>query len=147
MAITVGARIDGLEQLRAALGSASVELDTAINQVMDATGLEIRTEIIRRYNSGPATGRVYQKYKPRRTHQASAPGQAPMSDTGRLANATTFSRIGPVTVAVENRLEYATALEHGTATIRPRPVWRQVALEAEPKLKRRLETTVAAFTR
>lgn len=147
MSIRVGARIEGLAALYAALDGATAELDAAIGGVLDATGLEVRSEIIRRYNSGPATGRIYQKYNPRRTHQASAPGQAPMSDTGRLANATTYKKDRPLAVAVENRLEYATALEYGTRTIRARPVWRQVALEAEPKLKRRLETTVAAFTR
>lgn len=147
MAIKVGARMEGLAELRAALGAGAAELDAGIDNAINATGLEIRTEIIRQYNSGPASGRVYQKYNPRRTHQASAPGQAPMTDTGRLANETAFRRVGPLTVEVANRLQYAAALEYGTATIRPRPVWRQVALEAEPKLKRRLETTVAAFTR
>ncbi len=141
------ARLEGLEELRAALDGKTEELDRAIGQVLNATGLELRTEIIRRYNRGPASGRIYQKYKPRRTHQASAPGQAPMSDTGRLANATTYSTIGPLTVEVRNNLQYARALEYGTARIAQRPAWRPALLAAEPKLKRRLETTVAAFTR
>lgn len=35
---------------------------------------------------GPKSGRIYQKYNPRRTHRASAPGQYPATDTGRLAS-------------------------------------------------------------
>ena len=157
MAIKVGARIDGLAELYAALGSSADQLDAAIADVLNATGLELETEIKRRYDRSPATGRIYQKYNPRRTHQASAPGQPPRSDTGRLSNSVLYRKVSQLVVEVvtaggkdgdkDGAIKYAAALEYGTATIKPRPLWRQVALEAEPKLKQRLERTVAAFTR
>ena len=45
-----------------------------------------RGEAIKSIMQGPKTGRIYEKYNPRRTHRASAPGQAPASDTGNLVS-------------------------------------------------------------
>lgn len=52
------------------------------------TELTIAThkEAVKGIQRGPVSGRFYEKYKPRRTHQASAAGERPASDTGRLAS-------------------------------------------------------------
>lgn len=47
--------------------------------------LATHKDAVRGIERGPASGRIYEKYKPRRTHQASAPGERPMGDQGRLA--------------------------------------------------------------
>lgn len=41
---------------------------------------------VRGIQRGPASGFAYEKSNPDRTHIASAPGEYPMSDTGRLAS-------------------------------------------------------------
>lgn len=70
--------------------------------------------------SRPGTGRIYGK------HQASAPGEPPAVDTGRLRNATQADTQvrrdsdGIVGRVVANA-EYAHALEVGTERIAPRP--------------------------
>lgn len=50
----------------------------------------IHREAVRGIQRGPASGRIYTKTKPKRTHQASAPGEYPMSDRGRLAGSVEF---------------------------------------------------------
>jgi len=70
--------------------------------------------------SRPGTGRIYGK------HQASAPGEPPAVDTGRLRNATQADtqvrRDGDDIVGrVVANADYAHALEAGTERIAPRP--------------------------
>ena len=70
--------------------------------------------------SRPGTGRIYG------THQASAPGEPPAVDTGRLRNATQADtqvrRDGDDIVGrVVANVDYAHALEVGTERMAPRP--------------------------
>lgn len=74
---------------------------------------------------GPKTGRVYMKGKNRNIrHQASAPGEPPATDTGRLVN----SIVGDAKVVgkqvqgyLEARTAYAGYLEFGTRKMAARP--------------------------
>lgn len=65
-------------------------LRSATHETLIDTITELTTETHRIAVSGiqrgPSTGRLYQKSNPRRQHQASAPGEYPQSDTGRLAS-------------------------------------------------------------
>lgn len=139
--------ITGAKELQAALANMSDEMAEEVGKGVNATGLEIRGDIVKRINRGPATGRIYQKYNPRRTHTASAPGQAPQTDTGRLASSITFRAEGPLTVSVGSALAYASYLEFGTASILPRPAWTPAAEEAAPKFRKRLERALAGVIR
>lgn len=83
----------------------------------------VKTEAINMVQSGPKTGRVYRRRGIE--HQASAPGQAPASDTGHLVQSihTEYNRKnleGYVVVTAD----YARALEFGTENIEPRPFLR-----------------------
>lgn len=62
----------------------------ALFEFVEDLTLKTHEQAVRGVQRGPASGRVYQKYNPRRTHQASAPGEYPMSDTGRLASSIRF---------------------------------------------------------
>ena len=139
--------MDGGKELQAALRNMGPELQEVVGQIVEGTGLELRGDIIKRYQNGPASGRVYQKYNPRRTHQSSAPGQAPMSDTGRLANATVYKVVNDMTVEVSNDVFYAAWLEYGTTQMAPRPAWRPAVEEAMPMFRSRLETAIARFVK
>jgi HK97 gp10 family phage protein len=82
----------------------------------------------------PKTGRIYRRRGVE--HQASAPGQAPASDTGRLAQSGRVT-VGQTTVldqangkavgrdvvvaAAQWSSAHASRLEHGTETMEPRP--------------------------
>jgi len=119
----MGARLEGFKGLTAALENMTPEIERQVSMGVKEAGEELRMDIIKRYNRGPASGRTYQKYNPRRTHKASAPGQAPMTDTGRLANGTRTKNAGHLAVEVFNLVRYASILEYGSRRIKARPAW------------------------
>lgn len=59
-------------------------------------------------------------------HQASAPGEAPATDTGRLVTSIKVKRTG-TEGTVGSQLDYAFYLEYGTLRMEPRP-WLRPAL-------------------
>jgi hypothetical protein len=149
--VMVKPSIEGLAQMRAALASRQKELDAGIHEAVTKTGLWLHGDIIKRYQRGPASGRVYTKYSPRRRHQASAPWQAPQTDTGRLAGGMTFRQL-PDGVEIVNRVKYARALEYGHKyrtgqRILPRPAWRPARYKAEQLLDRLILDVINRFTR
>lgn len=135
--------LEGAEELQAALANLTEDMQEAVEKVVMATGLEIQGDIKKRIQRGPASGRTYQKYTPRRQHTASAPGEAPATDTGRLANSITFKQEGQFTVSVFSLLSYAQYLEFGTFKIAPRPSWVPATEEAAPKYHKRMEAALA----
>ena len=105
------------------------------------TAQELRTMVIKAYHHGPASGSVYEKYNPRRTHRASAAGEAPMSDTGRLASRTLVSTSG-IGAEVWNDTEYAAWLEYGTTKMAARPAWGPAVDKIEPIYLGRLRAII-----
>lgn len=102
--------------------------EAAIDAVAE-TALAIDAGVKLKIQRDPASGKIYQKYSPRRTHQASAAGQAPATDTGNLVGSI-HTDIQGLRASVGSRLAYAAYLEYGTRTIAPRPAWEPV-VEAE----------------
>lgn len=131
----------------AALDDLSDDIQEQVEKVVLATGLEIQGDIKKRIQRGPATGRTYRKYNPNRLHTASAPGEAPATDTGRLVNSITFKDEGKASVSVFSLLAYARYLEFGTFEIAPRPSWVPAVEEARPKFVRRMEAAIAGEIR
>jgi HK97 gp10 family phage protein len=138
--------LSGGKELQAALQNMQGQLASEVSKAVTGTALELRGDVIKRINRGPASGRVYQKYNPRRTHQASAPGQAPASDTGRLANSIFFDTRGPLTAVVGSNVVYALYLEYGTTRMAARPFFRPAVEAIRPKLQSRLEAAVRKAT-
>lgn len=147
--MTVTLKLEGTEALNRALRNLSEDAQKEVKKAVDATGLSLRGEIVKKYQRGPATGEIYEKFNPRRTHQASAPGEAPATDTGRLANSVvTSSDIQePLTVEVSTDVEYGPYLEFGTRTIAPRPNWVPSVQEETPKYIRRVEAAIRRAAR
>lgn len=73
------------------------------------------------------------------THQSSAPGEAPATDTGRLANSILFKQETKLSATVSSQLIYASYLEFGTRKIAPRPSWVPATEAIRPKFRKRLE--------
>jgi hypothetical protein len=75
---------------------------------------------------------VYRGKTRRKPHQASAPGEAPASDTGLLANSIQTEMRGDLSADVVVGAEYGAALEFGSldGRIAPRP-FLAPAVEAE----------------
>ena len=113
-------KIKGLEPTLKNLRLLQNGLDKELTNVLRGGGQLIRGEAIRSIQTGPKSARTYEKYNPRRTHKASAPGQAPASDTGNLVSQIMSVADGKNTL-VESRAEYSKFLEFGTSKMLPRP--------------------------
>ena len=141
--MTIKVSFRGEAELRRALSKMGAEAKRELKKVVDGTGLELRGDIVKAYNQGPATGTVYQKYKPRRTHRASSPGETPKTDTGRLASSVTFaSDIARLSATVSSKLPYAAWLEYGTMKIAKRPAWVPAVTKITGKFNRKVEAAI-----
>jgi HK97 gp10 family phage protein len=100
----------------------------------------VLTEGTRLIATPPKTGRVYKLTNPRRTHQASAPGQAPATDLGGLiaSGRAIYPSQGDllqITGTANWSADYARALELGTEKMDPRPYARPALDTVAPKLQ------------
>jgi len=145
MSVTI--RLDGSEELQRALRRLRGDVRQAASKAIKGTALELRGNIVKSIARGPASGVIYEKTNPTRTHQASAPGEPPMSDTGRLANSIEFDALDDLTVTVGSRVAYAAYLEYGTSRMAPRPYFRPAVEDITPKYIRRLERAIEEATR
>jgi len=106
-----------------------------IRKAMTKSGMLVRNEAINSIARGVKTGPIVTKYNPSRTHQASAAGEAPASDTGRLVNSISQDvvREGRNFVGrVIASTDYAIHLEFGTSKMAARP-FLQPALRTNSK--------------
>ena len=88
---------------------------------------------------GAKSGETYVKYNPRRTHQASASGQFPASDTGFLANNIVTNMQGNgLEGEVISQAEYSQYLEYGTSKMGARPFMQPSLEQNRPKIRARL---------
>lgn len=157
---TINVEIDGIKKLLDQLrglgdGADDVVIDTITDLVTDTHQFAVRG-----IQRGPKTGRVYDTRfwtddqgrlrvgEPRVPHQASAPGQYPASDTGRLASNVRFELPTPsnMTGRVGTNITYGAYLEFGTSRMAARP-WLMPSFErakagVEKELKARLEGKV-----
>jgi HK97 gp10 family phage protein len=115
-------KIEGLDALESSTQAIRDAVANQINVAVYASAQQVRTEAIKSIQDGEKTGRVYKHGTV--THRASAPGEAPASDTGRLVNSITAYAGGngeAFTVAGRGTVTYAPLLEFGTSKMAPRP--------------------------
>lgn len=101
----------------------------ALQQQLANRAQRLRNAVVEEL-SRPGTGRTYRtghRTAPHSTHQASAPGDAPAVNTGRLRQSITALRISPMNWRVGTNVDYALHLEFGTRTMAPRPFLRPAA--------------------
>lgn len=115
-------KIEGLDKITAATDAVRQEVAVQINKAAYASAQKVSAEAKKSILDGQKTGRTYKRRTV--THQASAPGESPASDTGRLANSINSYAVGngeAISVAGRGTVEYAAMLEFGTSEIAPRP--------------------------
>jgi phage gpG-like protein len=156
--------IQGGDQLIAALRKLGAKGETELFRAVQATAIEVRGEIVKKYQRGPKTGEIYTEIfrmiggrpvpiGPRQgnnlspSHQSSAPGEAPATDTGRLASSVEYKMESRLTATVGSNVVYGSYLEFGTQRIAARPAWRPTIEEARPKYLSRLEAALRKATR
>lgn len=112
---------------------------------LNAVGLAMLNAAKKRIQSGPASGTVYEKYGPRRTHQASAPGEAPATDTGGLVNSGFNELDEPaLEVSIGFAKLYAAMLEYGTRRMGKRPFLLPTVEEWRSKIGRVIRLAIKA---
>jgi len=87
--------------------------DDAISTWIEARLNDARNLFIQRVSRGGGGGRTYRRGRGR-VHRASAPGEYPATDTGRLVNSVAFEMHGPRSGSIFSDLEYAKYLAEGT---------------------------------
>lgn len=97
------------------------DVETAVK----STAIEVVADSVKSIQRGSKSGRIYKRGDG--YHQASAPGEAPASDSGRLAGDVSMSIKGLV-ARVGTNVEYGRYLEFGTMNILERP-WLRPALD------------------
>ena len=143
MSITI--KVDGINVVQATFLKMLNGFEDAINKDVVATALEINTAVKKRIQRGPKTGRVYVRGNV--THQASAPGESPATDTGTLASSVYFEQKSKLSSTIGSRLAYAYYLEYGTARIKPRPAWIPETEVGQKKLNARVRKTLDRMTK
>ena len=152
--MTITVELAGSKELQDLLRGMSKDIEAEVQKAVVQTALDLQSDVKKSISEGPASGRTYKKYKPKRTHTASAPGQPPMTDTGRLVNSIEFDTLGKLTATVGSKLAYAVWLEYGTKTMNfaggvggPRPFFRPAVERIRPKFTKNLEAAIERATR
>src|SRR5690625_5503325 len=114
-------RIEGLDELNKTLSELSGKFEQEAGRLVNRTAQNIRNAAVRSIQKPSGIGTYYKKYNPDRMHIASAPGQPPNTDTGRLVSSLNVTRSGSTSAEVLANVEYAAWLELGTRNMAARP--------------------------
>ena len=161
MSLRLTAEIDGLQQFQRVMRNINDAARRELQEAVDESGEAVRDSAVRAILHGEKTGRVYTHYlekingrlvpvrKRSTPHQASAPGEAPASDSGYLvANIVVDGQVAPLEVAVVSLAPYSEELEYGRMSGRypmePRPFMRPALMENEDSTVARI---IAALRR
>jgi HK97 gp10 family phage protein len=127
----VVARVTNAKGIRAALREVDEATRRAAVGALEDGADEIASRAKELILDPPKTGRVYSGGKGFGTHQASAPGEAPASDTGNLVGLIGVDRVDVtrLRVAIFSSAKYSAALEFGTSKMAPRPFLRRALRE------------------
>lgn len=137
---TQAANRDALDQARRNMSAVILAGygPNATEKTMHKVGVLCVNNVKRTIRSSGASGRQYGRRGPGRPpHRASAPGEAPASDSGRLMRSYTHM-VGVDTngayVDVGTNIDYAPFLEFGTSKMLPRPHLRPAIDSARAEL-------------
>ena len=133
--------MDGISALTRQLAELAGDADAVMTEVVSNLAIDTEREAKQGIQRGPATGAV----RPDGS-RASAPGEYPMSDTGRLANSVVtlfdISTKGKI-AEVGTNVQYGRYLEFGTSRMAARPwllpSFNKAKVGVEAKLKRAIE--------
>lgn len=105
-----------------------MDMRSGIGQALGASVVQLDAYAKQQIQGGGRSGRVYRRG--RVTHQASAPGEYPKTDTGQLV-ASLFFRVGSdkLSAFFGTKLAYGKYLEFGTSRMKARP-WLRRTLKA-----------------
>jgi len=114
-------KVQNLDKVLKSFKTISRDMKPDLQEVIKGGGKLIRGEAVKSIQTGPKSGKTYTRYNPTRTHIASAPGEAPASDTGNLVSQIRVNQKSQDIVTVESRAKYSKFLEYGTSKMQARP--------------------------
>lgn len=137
-------KIEGLDRIQNATREFQKSVDAEVRVALFASAKRVEAEAKKSIAGGQKTGRIYKRRSV--THQASAPGEAPATDTGRLVNSITAypagDKLESAVVAGRGLALYAFMLEFGTRFIAPRPFMFPALERSKPWIVERLNKAV-----
>lgn len=139
MSANASITVEGVIELRDAIKQATTMMRREVYRAVEETAYDVHAAAVKRIQSGPASGMIYEKHDPRRTHKASAPGQPPMSDTGRLAGSIEV-KVSGMEAQVFTPVDYGRTLEFGTNRVAARPWLFPSVEENRPNFLRKLRS-------
>lgn len=133
--------LSGLNTLLGQLKQLGAAAEQAVAETVFDVATDTHTFAVQGIEQGPKTGRVYQRGGV--THQASAPGQYPATDTGRLVSSVRMLPDGDLAYVVGTNVQYGPMLEFGTSRMAARPwllpSFERAKIGVERELRARLE--------
>jgi HK97 gp10 family phage protein len=138
--VRINIEMDGIAALSRQLAELAGDADAVMTEVVTNLAVDTQREAVQGIQRGPATGAV----RPDGS-RASAPGEYPMSDTGRLANnvVANLPTSGNISAEVGTNVQYGRYLEFGTSRMAARPwllpSFNKAKAGVEAKLKRAIE--------
>lgn len=118
-------KIEGLDRIERSTDAIKARAKNEIEKALYASAKRVEGDAKRSILSGEKTGRIYRRGSI--VHRASAPGEAPASDTGRLVNSINSylnraaGGLEAFIVAGRGTVRYARMLEFGTIKMAARP--------------------------
>lgn len=134
--------INGLKEVQDAIRAYQGDISKQLGLIVNAAALEAVSDVRRAIQGPPKTGREYPRGRDK-IHRASAPGQAPATDTGTLVSSIYNEDRGRNAKAIGSRLPYAFYLEFGTFKMDARPSWVPAVERTIPKMLKRVEIAIA----
>jgi len=124
------------------------EIEKEVEKTIAESLLRIETRAKSKVQKGPATGKVYKRGD--KTHVASAPGQSPATDTGRLVSNIKHlvfkgkigGEVGVFGAIDGEKQNYGLALELGTSTILARPFLFPAFEEFKPEIRKKINRAI-----
>lgn len=153
---TIKVDVSGLSELIGQLSALGAIADEVIEETVFDVATDTQAIAIAGLDGPPKTGRVYEFYyftdaqgrlrqgeKRPSPHQASAAGEYPATDRGRLAGSVRALPDGPLAYVVGTNVEYGPMLEFGTSRMAARPwllpSFERAKINVAKELRARLE--------
>ena len=144
-------QVEGVKKLMDEMKARQEKMEAQLGTAVKLAAQDVKNECVREISKGSRTGKTYKRRGVE--HQASAPGEFPKTDTGRLVGSLAFRMLNALTaiagsIAGDSIVaEYAKSLEFGTRKMAARPFLVPAVEKMRPKFNDRCKKIMEAFGR
>lgn len=141
----ISMKLQGMAKVFSEIQKRRNKMEAQLSTAVKLSAQDVRNECVKSIQGGSRTGNVYVKRGVQ--HQASAPGEAPKTDTGRLVSSLGFRMTGKLTALAGSDgivAEYAKSLEFGTRNMAARPFLVPAVEKLRSKMNERFRKIVEA---